>query len=139
MPKTSEAIDQRPPLTATVAPISGLLIVDMSPSWVYGHTILQADESHEAIAQARTWERVRSLVNYLEGQVGLICLPIESRYLERICLDDLRCGRVVVCGIYGDLCVIATALRLQQTGFSPVIFRDACLWSGGLCYAVRPE
>ena len=117
--------------------IVALLCVDVSPRWMYGHTLqdsedeayANATEMREAMAFAH--RRIAALMQHVVNREDpLTPIVVESEHLNRLRLSDLRhAGGMALCGVYGDSCVLDVALRLKRRGYSVAILADACLWS----------
>lgn len=114
--------------------IGGLLVVDASPRWLCGHTLLVSRPDSEQRAMAIAHERIAALMQYVADCTDLPRpITAESDQLSRLALDDLRPQTLAVCGVYGDHCVFSAARHLQtECGFQVVILEDACLWSAPL-------
>ena len=112
-----------------------IVAVDVSPRWLYGHTTLDAIDDDDQIAMARAHRRLTSLLCEADpaGASGTPLpvanfLIVESANVDRVYLDDYKDRPLLLCGVYGDACVLDVADRLQQRGFTVSLLEDACLW-----------
>ncbi len=114
--------------------IAALLCVDTSPRWLYGHTFTdeRVDRDMEnAVALAS--QRLTALMQHVASLDLPRPMAVESEQLARLRLDDLRGkGALLLCGAYGDACVLDVADRLCKRGYPVTILEDACLWSAPL-------
>lgn len=123
--------------------IAALVAVDVSPLWMYGHTLAGAvtprlpwgDDLYRistASAQmqmALASERVHDLLAWAYETARLPWFVVESMHLNRFDLSDFKGkGALALCGVYGDACVLAAARFYEQQGFEVLILQDACLW-----------
>ena len=126
--------------------LAALVCVDVSPRWMYGHTLQDADEEAYAnsfemrAAMALAHRRLAALMQHVADHTPLKPITVESVQLSRLRLSDLRrAGTIAVCGVYGDWCVLDVALRLKRRGYSIVILDDVCLWSEPLKQIEEPR
>ena len=109
-----------------------LVLVDVSPNWLYGHTIvdLPIDPAftHWVSALAHLTTRLQAVKRYIEDAGPTI--PIVA--VEREHLNWLRMPRqkmtLALAGLYGDACVSAAADDLRRRGHTIVVVRDLCVW-----------
>lgn len=108
-----------------------LLCIDVSPLWLYGHTSLDDGRFEpEMLTMARAHRRISDLMHMYQDTTHDVPIVVASEHLDRLKLDDLRDkGVLLICGVYGDLCVLKVADELQKRGFEVIILEDACLWS----------
>jgi hypothetical protein len=109
-----------------------LVLVDISPRWLYGHTL--ADQPIDPAfgawvdALARLTRRLQSLSCFLEET--LPAFPLIT--VEQQHLTWLRAPRqamtLALAGLYGDQCVMAAAETLARRGHTLVVVRDLCVW-----------
>ena len=115
-----------------------LIAVDVTPRWLYGHTLLDPDPLPESEAMALAHQRLNVLMT--AASPGFEHLPnvrtviaVELEHLHRIRLGGaLKGERLLLCGVYGDECVFEAARRLRRRRYDVAILEDACLWSAPL-------
>lgn len=108
--------------------VAAVLGIDVSPRFLWGHTVKDGNQDQPAIAMSILAQRLHELSTFLEAE-GIPCLFFDLAVLDRVSLDDLReKGRILVCGIYADQCVAECATRLKGQGFSVSVLEDASLW-----------
>ena len=113
--------------------VDALVLVDISPRWLYGHT--REDACPDGVFH--TWtamlghltRRLHAVTRYLEEMFGET-IPVATMELET--LSWLRMPRrtmtLALAGLYGDACVQQASLLLQARGHSVVVVQDLCVW-----------
>lgn len=108
--------------------IAAVIGIDVSPRYLWGHTIKDGHQDHPGLAMSLITQRLHDLASYLEER-DIPCLFFDLSVLDQVNLSDLQGkGRILVCGIYADQCVAECAKRLQDAGFPVSVLEDASLW-----------
>ena len=115
-----------------------LIAVDVTPRWLYGHTLSDPDPIPESAAMAQIHQRLNLLMTAASPGFGDLAnvrtvIAVELEHLHRIRLGGLlQDDRLLLCGVYGDECVFSVAKRLRRRSYSVALLADACLWSAPL-------
>ncbi len=120
------------PASSPACAVDALVLVDISPRWLYGHTGVDAAPP----ASFQTWvdnlghltRRLHATARYLEErQPRIPLITVETTSLAWLRMR--RCGMTLaLAGLYGDACVQHVAARLQTRGHAVVVVRDLCVW-----------
>lgn len=120
-----------------------LIVVDVSPLWLCGHTCLVANPDLDQKAEAVVTQRISDVMALYHDREGgehhwPTPIAVESQALAHLRIRGLA-GKVLgLMGVYGDLCVLEVALALQRRGWPVVIIEDACLWTSPLDQLLDP-
>ena len=114
-----------------------IITVDVTPRWLCGHTHRDSDVTADTLAVALAHQRIEALLRaaspecaYLTGVCTALAVELEN--LHHIRLLGLKGDRLLLCGVYGDACVLAAARKLKQRGYTVALLEDVCLWSAPL-------
>ncbi len=111
--------------------VDALVLVDISPRWLYGHTredVIDGDFDGWTRALAQLTRRLHATARFLEEQTPEV--PLVA--VELTTLTWLRVPRagatLALGGLYGDACVKQGARQLQTRGHQVVVVSDLCVW-----------
>jgi len=99
---------------------SFILVVDTCP-----YDIPAANNRSNAEEQILT--NLHNLLWWAQNQ-GIPFMAIASRTLDRLRLDDLAGRSLILCGMYGDLGIMRSAVTLARANYEVTILKDAVLW-----------
>ncbi len=118
--------------------IAGLMMVDASPRWFFGHTVIEPRRNLEpdSYEMARVAERIGFLARHIE-ELDLPIIAVESSVIARLCVSDLAGKQVALCGLYGGYCIKEAAGWLRSQAIRVVQVIDAILWPPGIRPAGR--
>jgi len=110
--------------------VDALVLVDVSPRYLYGHTTEDAPPEAEfrewTISMSRLTRRLHAVAQFLEEHAT----PLVT--VELGALDWLRAPRrrmtLALAGLYGDWCVRDASVALQTRGHAVVVVKDLCVW-----------
>jgi hypothetical protein len=109
-----------------------LLLVDISPRWLYGHT--RADQPVDSAfgawvdAFARLTRRLHAVARFFdETHPSFPIIAVEQQRLTWL-RAPRQAMTLALAGMYGDQCVRAAAETLARRGHTIVVVRDLCVW-----------
>jgi len=127
-----------------------LVLVDISPRWLYGHTLADqpVDPAFGAWVDAltRLTRRLHAVARFFDAtQPSFPIVTVEQEHLTwlraprqamTLALAGLYGDQCVMAaaetlalaGLYGDQCVMAAAETLARRGHTFVVVRDLCVW-----------
>jgi|GEM_PF-1980080 len=110
--------------------VDALVLVDVSPRFLYGHTredALPNDEYREwAASLGRLTRRLHAVALFLEEHATPL-ITIELGALNWLRAPQRRM-MLALAGLYGDWCVREASVHLQARGHKVVVVRDLCVW-----------
>ncbi len=118
-----------------------LVLVDVSPRWLYGHTVTDpVDGAFYAWtrALAQLTRRVHAVTEYLgEKHPTISVVTVEQEQLAWFRAPRQKMT-LALAGLYGDACVKTAAAQLTRRGHPVVVVADLCVWEepAGAAYPV---
>jgi len=110
--------------------IAALLMVDVSPRWLNGHTILDKNSNEDTLEFAQFVQKASLVCEFLsERHVPLIV--VEQAHIERLNVSDLIEKTIAICGLYGGLCIKNVTGWLNQKNIEVIQVVDLIIWPPG--------
>jgi hypothetical protein len=109
-----------------------LVLVDISPRWLYGHTLADqpVDPAFGAWVDAltRLTRRLHAVARFFDAtQPSFPIVTVEQEHLTWL-RAPRQAMTLALAGLYGDQCVMAAAETLARRGHTLVVVRDLCVW-----------
>jgi hypothetical protein len=124
-PHRNEIQDQSAPRN-----VDALVLVDISPRFLYGHTredALPNDEYREwTVSLGRLTRRLHAVALFLEEHATPL-ITIESGALNWLRAPHQRMT-LALAGLYGDWCVRDMSVHLRKRGHAVIVAKDLCVW-----------
>ena len=116
------------------ASVDAVLLVDISPRYMNGHTRADPETSGTftdwTLAFAHLVRRLHATARFLEDRasaVALVTTELATLHWLRV---PYRQARLALGGVYGDACVKDAAQILTARGHEVIVLRDLCVWDG---------